>query len=310
MVQLNAPLVTVAVSSYNCANYITQTLDSIKAQSYPNIQLIIVDDASADHSVSLIQDWINTEFRSATFIKNEKNEGVCSVFQKALNLAEGKYFSFIGSDDIMCPEKIASQVEIMEKSSSKVGVIFSDSFLIKENGDIHFGRYIQRFRQLEELPSGNIYNLLAQGNFIPAHAALTKTAIIREVGGFDLSLSFEDWDLWLRIAKNYEFIFTDKPTVYYRIRKSSLMQSGQIRHSGDSLRVLLKHMDNEFAQRKYYEILTYYFLSNYKIFKKHIPNINKYFRNSGLFFIAKFRVVLRPLYLIFHSAKSKLLKMQ
>jgi hypothetical protein len=83
------------------------------------------------------------------------------------------------------------------------------------------------------------------------------------------------------------------------------MQSGKIRFSGDSLMVLLKHIDNEYAQKKYYEIVSSYYFSNYKIFRKHLPYIKKYFRNSGILLLERFKIVIKPTYLLFSLIKKK-----
>ncbi len=305
-----SPLVTVAVSSYNCRDFIIETLESVKSQSYSPIQLIIIDDCSNDDSVDLIKHWVNANYPDAKFHVNERNLGVTSVFAKALELAEGKYFSFIGSDDVMCSSKIEAQVAVLEQTDDSVAATFSDSFLMKEDGSKHFGLYIQRFRQLEYVPNGYIYDLLAGGNFIPAHAVLTKTDHIREAGGFDTSLSFEDWDLWLKLAKAKQFIYTDQPLVYYRIRKKSLMHSGKLYASGDLLKVLLKHIDNKNAKKRYYELLTFTFFENQRAFKMHIPYIYKYFKKTKLFYLVKLRFLLMPATHLFYKIKTILLNTQ
>lgn len=289
-----SPLVTVAISSYNCANFIIETLDSVKNQTYPNIQLIIVDDCSTDDSVVRINNWLQSYPHDATFLVNEKNMGVSAVFDKAFQLANGKYFSYCGSDDILLPNKLTEQVAILEKSDASTAVVFSDALLLKEDGGFYFGRFIQRNSKLTDYPEGDIFHLLARGNFIPANAALIKTDLMRDVGGFDKTLYFEDWDLWLRLAKKYKFLFMEEPTVYYRIRHNSLEHSGKLGASGDALLMLAKHLDNEHARETYYKNLMYHFFDNPESFKKHKKNINEFFPKTTLHKLSNYGGVLVP----------------
>ena len=129
------PLVTIGAINYNNGLYVIETLESIKAQSYQNVELIIVDDCSTDNSVVLITEWLKNFDKPYKFIKHEKNKGVCNTCNDLLTNASGKYISTIGTDDIMMPDKIKVQVEILENSADEVCAVYSDAFLIKEDRD-------------------------------------------------------------------------------------------------------------------------------------------------------------------------------
>ena len=241
-----------------------------------------------------IKEWIQSYPHDCTFLVNEKNMGVSAVFDRAFQHAKGKYFSYCGSDDILLPGKITKQVAILEKTDASTAVVFSDALLLREDGGFHFGRFIQRISKLRDYPEGDIFHLLATGNFIPANSALIKTDLMQDIGGFDKTLYFEDWDLWLRLAKKYKFLFMEEPTVYYRIRRDSLEHSGKLGASGDALLMLAKHLDNKHARDTYYKNLMYYFFDNPKSFKKHKKNIDEHFAKTKLHKLSKYGGVLVP----------------
>src|ERR1700730_4096140 len=162
MMQRNdaSPLVTVIAACYNHEKYLLECLNGIEKQSYPNIQLIIVDDASKDHSVDLINFWLSQSKKKAIFIKHEKNEGICKSLNEAMKYAEGKYIAITSTDDIWLFDRISNQVEILEKSSEKVGVVYSDAFTINEYGTLLKNSLLDKYLKVDKPPQGNIFPLL------------------------------------------------------------------------------------------------------------------------------------------------------
>jgi len=101
------------VLSYNHSRFILETLESVRAQTYKNTELIILDDCSSDDSVSIIERWLQENAIACTFIRHQKNQGICKSLNETLAVATGKYISMVASDDLWLPDKIARQVEIM-----------------------------------------------------------------------------------------------------------------------------------------------------------------------------------------------------
>lgn len=238
------PLVTIGAANYNNSRFVVETLESIRSQSYQNIELVIVDDCSTDDSVSIIEEWLLTYEKPHKFITHDRNMGVCRTTNDLLQNANGKYISTIATDDIMLPEKISNQVEILESSSNDVCAVYSDAYMILENSAPRYGLFIQRHRDFEQLPSGNIFNALLSGNFLPAMSLLVKMSHYKEVGHFDEELVYEDYDMWLRLSKRYEFIVSDYISVKYRVRPGSLVTSIK-NWSPSQTRIWLKHLDSE-----------------------------------------------------------------
>lgn len=239
--EMTSPLVSVIALCYNQSQFLEETLDSIKNQNYPSIQLIIVDDCSKDNSVQLIDNWIERNNIKARFLKHSENRGICKSLNEGLANCQGKYVQFIACDDILLPDKIASQVGLMEKFTNEVALVYSDAYLIDDNGIKVEGSVIQRQRAFSSLPEGYVYETLLGGNFIPPMAALFRKSSLEGVGGFDENIRYEDYDLLLRMSQKYEFRADPIVLTKYRV------------HS-----------------RNFEKIYSHYFEDNYFIWIKHL----------------------------------------
>lgn len=216
------PLVTIFTLVFNTGRYVVQTLDSVRSNNYSNIQHIIIDDCSSDgESVLLIERWIEHNKYPCTLIKHRQNQGICKSINEAVLLAKGKYIFGIG-DDLIFPEKLKRQVQLLENAPQEYGVVYSDAYLINEDGSPRHGTFIAMHKKFRKMPDGHIFDTLLEGNFIPAMTTLVKTACYKKVGLYDESLGYEDFDMWLRIAKEYKFLFSDYISAKYRISKNGL----------------------------------------------------------------------------------------
>jgi glycosyltransferase involved in cell wall biosynthesis len=253
------PLVSMIVLSYNQAQFVVETLESVKAQTYTSTQLIIVDDCSSDDSVATIERWLLENRIDCTFIRHKKNEGICKSLNDALSVASAKYISMVASDDVWLPDKIAQQVEIMESQPDHVGVLYSDAVQMDEHGRLLPDMFIDAHRKLREMPQGQILNTLLEGNFIPAMTTLIRRRCYDVVGLYDEQLPWEDWDMWLRLAHHYSFLFSPTPSARYRRHEKSLSNSNQTVMFKGSFKVLLKHFNlghlNEDQKSKLIETL-------------------------------------------------------
>lgn len=223
---MNQPLVSIVAINYNNEKYVIETLDSIANQTYQNTELIIVDDCSTDSSPLLIENWLKNYKKPYHFIKHVKNLGVCKTINDGYKVAIGKYIESIATDDIMMPEKTEKQVGILEKSLPSVGMVYSNVYLIDEFSCFLNISFINMYRKdLENFPSGNIYNEILKGNFIPAMSIMIKSEILNEIGYFDENLNYEDYDMWLRIAKKFNIVYSGYISAKYRIRRNSLSET-------------------------------------------------------------------------------------
>jgi hypothetical protein len=237
------PLVSAIVLCYNHAKFVTECLEGVKLQNYPNLELIVNDDASRDDSASIIQAWLNRNKIPSRLLRNETNQGVCRSLNNALSQARGKYISGIAADDIWLPGKLLAQVERMEQLPEKVGVIYSDALQIDEAGRLLPSKFIEEYRRFEIMPQGDLHHILWEDNFIPAMTTLTRRDCFDKVGLYDESLFYEDWDMWLRLARHFDFAYSTEVTAKYRHVAASMMRS-QVNRMVDAVcQVCLKHLE-------------------------------------------------------------------
>jgi glycosyltransferase involved in cell wall biosynthesis len=217
----NSPLVTVFVGCYNQSRFVEECLDSVRNQTYPNLQVIIFDDCSRDNSVSVIDTWLKKHRLDWQFIPHTRNIGICASLNEVLRLARGKYISMVAADDVWLPDKTARQVEMMKQLPEDAGVLYSDAFQIDENGETLPQMFIEAHRKFVVPPEGFLFDVLLEGNFIPAMTTLIRRECFTQVGTYDEDLCFEDWDMWMRISRTFRFVYDKIPAAKYRIVSSS-----------------------------------------------------------------------------------------
>lgn len=221
----NHPLVTVFVGCYNHSRFVEECLDSVRHQTYPKLQVIIFDDCSKDNSVSVIENWLKKHQLDWDFISHTRNVGICASLNEVLRLARGKYISMVAADDVWLPDKTSRQVEMMEQMPSDVGVVYSDAFQVNENGDTLPQMFIEGYRKFVVPPEGFLFDVLWEGNFIPAMTTLIRCDCFTRVGMYDEDLCFEDWDMWMRISRKFRFAYDNVPEARYRVVSSSAVRT-------------------------------------------------------------------------------------
>lgn len=236
---MSAPLVSIGVASFNNAAYIRDTLNSIRDLNYPNLELIIVDDASRDDSIAVIKDWLaeNPGF-NARLVAFQTNKGVCHVCNTAVKESQGKYFSLIGSDDLYLPEKLSVQVPLLEAAGPEVGVVFSDVSKIDPQGRITVPS-VYGTGQISPA-QGDVWLPMLRTNFIGAMTTLVRRSSLDAAGPYDESLAYEDWDMWLRLSRVCRFIYQPEVTALYRIHGGSAMHKRKIQIIETNMRLLNK----------------------------------------------------------------------
>ncbi len=218
-------LVSVIVICYNHARFVVQCLESVRVQTFPQVQLIIIDDCSQDGSASLIRSWIEQTGTPCTFIAHEKNRGVVPTFNEALDLSTGKYIAMVAADDVWMPIRLEAHVSAFHSLRDEYGVVYSDARVISEDGVTVAQSFIDSYRPGNKRPQGNILKDLLSGNFLPAMCTTIRRGCLNLVGKYDESLAYEDYDMWLRLAACYRFKYLDEIVSEYRIVASSLYQS-------------------------------------------------------------------------------------
>ncbi|GAA4373017.1 glycosyltransferase [Hymenobacter koreensis] len=237
---LNSPLVTIGVASYNNSAYIRETLDSIRLQTYANIELIIVDDASKDNSVEVIKQWMKDFVEcNARLIVHEINQGVCRVCNRLISEAKGEFISLVASDDTYIPEKTEVQLKYLLALPENIALVYSDVWHMNEQSERLEKSF---FESYEALPiEGEFFEPLILGNFIPALSVLVRRSVYENVGNYDESLSFEDWDMWLRVSRSYGIAYIPQKCGSYRLHNQSAWRNRSAKTYRDAMAILEKH---------------------------------------------------------------------
>ncbi len=216
------PLVSIVALSYNHAPYIREALESVFNQSYSNIELIIVDDASTDDSTSVIAQLI--QHKEILFIKNQTNIGNCRSFNQAFKQSKGKYIIDFALDDIMYPERIQKQVEILEAADENVGVVFTNVDIVDASGNKlqqHYPAYHHRAAD-SDIPEGNVFAAVLSRYYINPVSMLFRRTVIEKLNGYDEALAYEDFDFWIRSSRYFQYSYLPEVLSVKRIVPSSL----------------------------------------------------------------------------------------
>lgn len=208
------PLISVVIPSYNHSKFVSKTIESVIDQTIFNLmELIVIDDGSTDNSVEVIKQTLRKYPReNITFITRE-NRGLCRTLNEGLRLSRGKYFSYIGSDDLLHPEKFEKQVAAMNASGDDTAACYTDSFMIDAAGKI---TDVQG--RIYPFHGGDIYHdLLKMRLQPPSPSNLFLREAVISCGGFDESHFIEDKSLWVKIARKYKVAYIDEPLTYFRL---------------------------------------------------------------------------------------------
>lgn len=217
-----SPLVTVVCVCYNQADYVEYALTSVLNQTYTSIELIVVDDSSTDHSWLLICDFAKRH-PGIQVLQNAQNSGNCAAFNRGLALAKGKYLIDLAADDLLLPERVARQVALFESLAESYGVIFGNVELIDKRG-ISLGYFYPAgagHTGHHPIPSGDIYEAIVRRSFISAPSMMMRKQVLTALGGYDESLSYEDFDFWVRSARRYQYYFQPEVLTQKRVLPQS-----------------------------------------------------------------------------------------
>lgn len=226
------PIVSIICLCYNHERFVRESIESVLNQTYQNIEIIVVDDASTDGSRGVI-DAIVRERDVVKKVLLEKNVGLCSAFNIGWRMASGDFIVDFATDDVMLPERIEKQVNYFQKEGKECGVVFTDAIYIDEQGmevRRHFD-HLRRLKRIGQVPEGDVYANVVERFFIPAPTMLVRNAVMQTLNGYDENLSYEDFDFWVRSSRNFLYGFLDKPLTKIRLSGTSL--STKVYSAGD-----------------------------------------------------------------------------
>lgn len=239
------PLVTILTLNYNHKKYCIDTLESIRLQSYTNFELIIIDNGSSDGSVDLIRKWKDGYPElSIAFITNKDNIGISKAINQGIKLAAGQYIAMVACDDLLSPLKIETQINAFAKDAKDIGMVYSDANVIDSKGDTQSYSWFDKLDHSYD-DKKDLFISLLQRNFILPAATLVKKSVFEQIGGFDETLSFEDYDMNLRIVENFNVAYSNYKSASYRRHDSNASLGMYTRHADSYIKVMSKYLTKD-----------------------------------------------------------------
>lgn len=248
---MNHPLVSIPIVTYNSAEFIIETLESVKAQTYPRLELIVSDDCSKDNTVTLCKGWLtknDSRFVRTQLIEAKHNTGVSANLNRAEAACTGEWVKFLDGDDLLLPTCVQDYMDFVEAHPETV-YLFSriEAFGASEERNRYYTEKAFDY-SIFDLDAKQQYEKLIWQNCI-----MSSTCMYNRKKNAELGLKnderiplLEDWPRWINVTKKgIQLSFLDKVEVMYRIHEKSLSTSGTISPSYRLSNLLLS---------KYYQV--------------------------------------------------------
>jgi len=206
MISSHLPLVSVLLPVYNAATYLSAALQSIVQQTYPNLEIIIIDDCSTDGSMDIIRSYLENE--NVKLIQHPQNKGVVASLNEGLKLAKGEYIARMDADDIAFPTRIAKQVAYLQKHPTCY--LLGTGMIAFANNKIV--RYWMPPEKHEKLNIKKLFNAPF------AHpTVMIRRKVFVQLKGYSADYPvIEDYKLWLDIMEQHKTANLQEPLLFYR----------------------------------------------------------------------------------------------
>jgi glycosyltransferase involved in cell wall biosynthesis len=204
-----SPLVSVVIAAHNAERFIALTLESLLAQTFTDYEAIIVDDGSSDRTADIVRDFAARDRRIR--LHQQKQGGATAARNRGIAMARGSLLALLDADDIWSSTKLADQVEVMAASGPEVGLVYTWYRTIDEGGG--------PLLEITSTHNGDVLAVVTLVSFTGnGSTPMMRTEVVRRLGGFDPDLNdhCEDWELFIRIAEQFEFRCVPKVCVGYR----------------------------------------------------------------------------------------------
>ncbi len=217
--QSKYPLVSVIIPTYNRGHLIKKAINSVLNQTYKNLELIVVDDASTDNTEEIISTITNPNL---IYIKQSSNLGPSVARNKGIEIAKGELIAFLDSDDQWYPEKLEKQINLLLNSDKSIGAVYCG---------MEFYDFKTNERIGEHIITVDIKNNFTSGKYFltpPMVTVLAYKSVLEEVGGLDSNLKAnEDTELAIRICKKYNFALVNESLVKVTRNHEQLMANNE-----------------------------------------------------------------------------------
>lgn len=206
------PLITIIIRTCNRPHILRYALESVKQQTYKNIEVIVVEDGKANsvEAIHQFRDFINIKY-----IYSNNHIGRAAAGNMALQAAVGDYINFLDDDDLLYPNHIELLVKCLTNSNAMAAYSIAKETRVKKIQKPPYFKEIRSYIRYKQ-PYNRL--LLANKNYLPIQSVLFSKKLYLQLGGFDTQLEYlEDWDLWVRYSTITDYIFLPQITSEYRV---------------------------------------------------------------------------------------------
>jgi glycosyltransferase involved in cell wall biosynthesis len=204
---MEQPLVSVVCICHNQASWVLNALNSVLFQTYPNIELLVVDTGSSDSSITLIDEWVGSTAVSNRFssipVFYLGKVGNCKGFNKAFAYCKGKYVIDLAADDILLPTRITEQVQFFEGLPPEAGLVYGNATYIDTNDKVLFTAYDTGGKFFGLQRDGYTWAWNMQRFFICPQSTMFRSSMVTELGGYNEALFYEDFDFYCRLMRSW-----------------------------------------------------------------------------------------------------------
>jgi len=206
------PLVSIIIPAYNAEKYIKRALESALAQTYKNIEIIVIDDGSTDKTAEIVKNYKDPRI----IYLFQKNQGQGSARNNGIKKSQGEYITFLDADDYYFPQKVEKQVRFLENYPNYQAVYCNALHFYSDNPTVFF-------KKKGNFHSGDIFKDLLQSSYINPNTIMVSRKVLDKVGLFNENRYYpEDWELWLKISRaGFQFGYLDEDLVKVEIRPDS-----------------------------------------------------------------------------------------
>ncbi len=248
------PKVSIVIPTYNRAHFITESIQSVLAQTFTDFEIVVVDDGSIDNTKEVVNNFQDPRIKYTY----QENQGVAAASNRGFKLSRGKYIAFFSSDDILIKDAVEKGVQVLDRHP-EVAFSYGRAYLMDERGHV-FG-----LRKLKNKRSGvwggteEINKFLLYGNRIPVPTIMVRRAYHFEAGLFDPTFRYgisakawpeycgcsEDVDLLIRLAKRYSVAYIAEPLAKIRQHSGSISSNRNIYEEEQSNTRVIERIFND-----------------------------------------------------------------
>jgi len=224
-------LVSVVIPTYNQVSFVKETIDSVLAQDYPSLQIIVTDDGSTDGTAQIVQDYAQQYPDKVVAVVSEKNTGIPANLNRGFRQVKGEYIAWLGGDDLMLPGKISKQVMLMQQRPDAVGCCHDAEVFQSHDGKV-IGSFCQLMNGRPKYKEGGVELRFAQNYF-----TLPSTVMIRSIAapqhGFDERLKYQnDWLFDVEVFSHGKCVPLNEVLGRYRRHENNVTGNSHLLNTG------------------------------------------------------------------------------